>query len=296
MINNVVYFTHENRKEALKFSKIISHNIKYNKDLEFKFYDSKKREEFIKKYYPEFYKFYIRIHTDYGAVKADIFRVLILYHNGGIYIDIKTKIKNIYQYLIKTKKSFYIGLTKYEDIILYTLLKFSNSEYSNWFIATEKKGEIITKIKNEMFKRLSNFDKISFNRFKYPFISGSATSGRLSAWYYTGPVLFTEIIKKSQSDIGIINDPNILIYDETSTCLKRFFFKNYKNTYHYSKNKLLIDISNQNDLGPTSFAIRVISSTNKWLFLIIFVVIIILFIFIFRFNSKLLRLGNRFSS
>ena len=44
----------------------------------------------------------------------------------------------------------------------------------------------------------------------------------------------------AQSDIGIISDTKILIYDGESNSFNRFLNKNYKNTYHYSKNNLLM--------------------------------------------------------
>lgn len=241
MIPKVVYFTHENTEKKNIFRKDIYYNKKNNNELVFEFYDDKMRGQFIREYYPDFYKFYIRIHPDYGAVKADIFRVLILYHNCGIYVDIKTRINNIYKYISKTKKSFYIGSFKNEDKILHYFSKLSFAYYSNWFIATEKKGKLITEIKEEMYKRLSNFnEKNSFQLLKYPFVSGTMTSGRLCTWYTTGPILFTEVIAKSQSDIGIISDTKILIYDGESNSFNRFLNKNYKNTYHYSKNNLLM--------------------------------------------------------
>ena len=240
MIPKVVYFTHENKEEMKKFAETISYNKKNNSELMFKFYDDKMIGEFIRKYYPDFYKLYIRIHPDYGAAKADIFRVLILHHNGGIYIDIKTKICNIYEYISKTKKSFYIGTFENEDRIMHYYSIITKCEYMNWFIATEKRGTIITKIKEEMYQRLSNFNLKKISLDSYYLLTGSSTFGKLCTYYYTGPILFTYVIKKNNSDVGIISDIKILIYDHGSNGAMRLLFKNYKNTYHFSKNRFLM--------------------------------------------------------
>jgi inositol phosphorylceramide mannosyltransferase catalytic subunit len=240
MIPKVVYFTHESKESAQTFAKTISYNKKNNSDLVFKFYDDKMCDKFIRKHYPDFYKFYIRIHPDYGAAKADIFRVLILHHNGGIYIDIKTKIYNIYKYISKTKKSFYIGTFENEDIIMHYYSIITKCEYMNWFIATGKRGVLITKIIEEMYQRLLNFNLIKIPYDSYYLLTGGNTFGKRCTYYYTGPILFTYVIKKNKSDVGFISDTNILIYNHGSTGLKRLLFKNYKNTYHFSKNSFLM--------------------------------------------------------
>ena len=40
-------------------------------------------------------QFYERINPNYGAAKADIFRVLVLHKYGGVYFDIKSKVDNL---------------------------------------------------------------------------------------------------------------------------------------------------------------------------------------------------------
>ena len=162
LIPKKVYYTHENEYEKNKFSKIIEFNKINNPELEFIFYSDVDRINFLKLNYPEFYKIYSRIHPHYGAVKSDIFRVLILYHYGGIYIDIKTKIYNKYD---KVKKESFACCT-YDNVMQYYYNYLSNCHISNFFISSEKHGKIITEIKNEMYRRLNNLGKIKIP-FKY---------------------------------------------------------------------------------------------------------------------------------
>lgn len=227
-----VYYTHENEYEKKKFSKIIEFNKINNPELEFIFYSDIDRINFLKLNYPEFYKIYNRIHPHYGAIKADIFRVLILYHYGGIYVDIKTKISNIYE--IVKNESF--ACCSYDNNFLYIYNKLFGNYISNFFISSEKYGNIITEIKNEMYRRLNNFGKITLP-FKYYLLSSNNISG-MSSHYYTGPGLFTDIISKYPG-VLIIRNSKYLIYD------KNFYsniFKKLNGTYHISKERMIRNI------------------------------------------------------
>ena len=59
-------------------------NFEYN----YKFYDNDNVDLFIKEHYPQYLKAYQSLIP--GAYKADLFRYLILYKYGGVYIDCKS--------------------------------------------------------------------------------------------------------------------------------------------------------------------------------------------------------------
>ena len=233
-----VFFTHGNNKEKQKFEDIIKYNEEHNKDLNFSFYDDIAIKQFIKNNYPDFFEIYKHIHSDYGAAKADIFRVLILYHYGGIYIDIKTKIKNIYR--IVKDKPFCCG--GYDN----KTLRFYNSlvgfERSNFFLSTEKKGHIITEIKNEMFKRLTNYGN-EIIPLKYNFLPGTNFNGMKCVYYYTGPGIFNDINPIVSKNITIIYNKDYLNYDTKFDVISNTVnYKTiYKNRYHISKNNFIED-------------------------------------------------------
>ena len=235
MIPKVVYYTHENKDYQKKFSKIIKRNKKYNPELSFKFYDNEARINFIKEHYPEFYHFYIRIDSEYGAAKADIFRVLILYHYGGIYVDIKTKIMNIYPQI----KNHSFCCCTYDDKIMRYYNSLIGFKISNFFLSSKPKGKIITRIKNEMYDRLSNFGKKNLP-FKYNCLPGTKITGLRTVFYHTGPGIYNDILSKNKK-YKVICSKQYLIYDNSSSFIYRLlnFKKIYKNRYHISNNRML---------------------------------------------------------
>ncbi|MHA0337026.1 glycosyltransferase family 32 protein [Sphingomonas aquatilis] len=62
-----------------------------NLDWEYRLYDDADIERFIaEEYGPAVLKRYLRISPSYGAARADLFRYLLIYRQGGLYLDIKS--------------------------------------------------------------------------------------------------------------------------------------------------------------------------------------------------------------
>jgi hypothetical protein len=63
-----------------------------NPDWEHRLYDAQRGEAFIEAHYgPDMLATYRRINPEYGAARADLLRLLILYREGGVYLDIKSR-------------------------------------------------------------------------------------------------------------------------------------------------------------------------------------------------------------
>jgi mannosyltransferase OCH1-like enzyme len=63
--------------------------IEKNPEYEYRFFDDKDRYKFIKKEFSHYLRAYRKI--KHGAVKADLWRYLIIYKYGGVYADIDSK-------------------------------------------------------------------------------------------------------------------------------------------------------------------------------------------------------------
>ena len=251
MIPKVVYYTHENIETVKKFERQIQYSKSKNKKYKFIFFDDNDTKKFIKKEFPEFYNFYKRINEGYGASKADIFRVLILYKYGGIYIDCKTMIEDMDELFSKyPNKNFYTcSCSSFKDDKIMDIIStnFLDSEYQNFFMATRKEDKIISKIKDEMFYMLSSFGKIknkmitmSNNLFN---ILGNEKCGFSAVQSYTGPCIFTKIINKYPDmvfDVGLA-DKQYVIYSDMSS-IERLFKGDFKNSYHFNQLPFLKDV------------------------------------------------------
>lgn len=71
----------------------IRHILQLNQGWEHRLYDDADIEAFIRKHYgAEILRIYQKIDPSYGASRADFFRYLLIYAEGGVYLDIKSAI------------------------------------------------------------------------------------------------------------------------------------------------------------------------------------------------------------
>jgi len=109
-------------------------------DYEYRFMVTEDREKFIKdNYSTEIFNSYSRIQI--GAAQADLWRILVLYKHGGVYMDIDA-------HLVWPLRS----IVKAEQTELYIVIK--KGEISNYFIASKKGNDNLNKILNIILKNI----------------------------------------------------------------------------------------------------------------------------------------------
>lgn len=93
-------------------------------DYEYRFMTTEDRSDFIKSNFPaEIFESYSKIQI--GAAQADLWRLLVLYKHGGVYMDIDAHLVWLLSSIIKA-----------EQTELYIVMK--KREISNFFIASKK--------------------------------------------------------------------------------------------------------------------------------------------------------------
>ncbi len=91
---------------ATNIKAIFAENVaaiqRLNPDWRYRFYDNDAAEQFIVQNYGEqVFQLYDRIDARYGAAKADLFRYLLLYRLGGVYLDMKSTIDRPFDRVIR---------------------------------------------------------------------------------------------------------------------------------------------------------------------------------------------------
>jgi mannosyltransferase OCH1-like enzyme len=61
-----------------------------NPDWEYRYYTDELVADFIQTHFPQYFPAYQSINPKYGAARADLFRYLLMYREGGVYLDIKS--------------------------------------------------------------------------------------------------------------------------------------------------------------------------------------------------------------
>lgn len=167
---------------------------KHNPNFKFLFFDDRDCFRLVYKYYPEYIDLY-----DYSSniEKTDIFRYLALHKYGGVYADIDTSCLKPIEPLLDLFPDSVITGIEYHETSKQPL------QYLQWFIACPKKSSVMLDLVNEVYRR--SWLKI--------FRSLYMTDNDL-VYYTTGPIMFTNVLKKSKESIVVMEKGRLGCYDE----------------------------------------------------------------------------------
>ena len=232
LIPKIVYQTYPTKDLPKELKKIYNWNRYLNTDYQFKIYDDGDIIKYIHTNYgKELLTIYLNISDDYGAAKADLFRYLILYQKGGIYLDIKSKCNFRFAKFIKPNDHFIIDYWLRKDFSK-KRCKSKEGEIPQWYIISEPQHPYLRHTIYNVIKRLKNYD-IKKNGF-----------GKRMVLNITGPYVWTQSIEEIQNLAPFRRTkiyPNYLNYTglkgiKSHNNHKQFFKKHYS----YSTSPLLI--------------------------------------------------------
>tara|TARA_A100001015_G_C15042776_1_gene740957 strand:+ start:2508 stop:3401 length:894 start_codon:yes stop_codon:yes gene_type:complete len=174
---------------------VIKENLKMNLEWNYKFYDYEKIDKFIKEHESQYvYNAFKKINPKYGAVVSDLFRYIIMYHEGGVYMDTKCK-TNIplddWVHKNKLQFSFFgptnILLNKYID---YKIFKnTSPREIGQCFLLYPKNHEILRLLINTITKKIYKFNNNNIINF-FP----NKIKNIYKIFTLTGPWIYTKVL------------------------------------------------------------------------------------------------------
>lgn len=162
---------------------------KKNPDWKFFLFDDDDIEEYIKLNFPSILTFYNTIDFNYGAARADVFRYLVLYKEGGIYLDIKSSFSKPLDELVKDKTGFI--LSHWDNQIrgkehfrygIHPEIPLKKGEYLQCVIICPKGHLYLRTVIKNLICQIASYDK------------GIHGTGRFGVLRVTGPIMFTNAI------------------------------------------------------------------------------------------------------
>lgn len=193
-----IHQTYKNRELPFEIQKNIEKLKRLNPLWEYCFYDDQDIITYIKEQYsPEVLDYYLRIDSSYGAARADLFRYLVLYREGGVYLDIKTTIDKPLDEVLLPDEEFPLmqwdngTADRYqgEDIIeMKHPNEFQRESYIQWCIISSKGHGFLKEI---LIQVLSNIDKYN------PFLMGIGERGVVQV---SGPTTYSYSIYRCLRD------------------------------------------------------------------------------------------------
>lgn len=228
-IPKVIYRTHKTKEIMDNFKEEFNITSKNCKDYENHFFTNEECEDLILKNFSErIYNAYTSINPSYGACRADLFRYLIIYLRGGIYLDIKSVVTDTIDDILEENPD---KMLVHHPVAVRYLNAFSSvfppwGEYNQWSIVSPKGHPMLRKIIEKIVYNIELESKRKIKRF----------SGGLDVLTLTGPYMYTKVITDNKlrgvKEIGFnFND----CFKKTKT-----FFTDYKSRYgdnntHYYK-------------------------------------------------------------
>lgn len=180
-----------------------------NPDWQHRFYDEGDMRAFIDESYgPDILAYYDAINPKYRAARADLFRYLVVYRCGGVYLDIKSLPTRPLSAVIRPDDSYLISQWSngpgeaYPDWGLHPeLSRIPGGEYQQWYIAAAAGHPFLRAVIERVLRNLRSYN---------PGLHGV---GQLGVLRVTGPIAYTLAIHPllarcahrrvdSQADLG----------------------------------------------------------------------------------------------
>lgn len=207
-----------------KFQVNIDYIKNLNPDWEYIIYDDNDIVEYLKTNFPsEILDVYNKINPAYGPARADFFRYLLMYNEGGAYFDIKSAMKYPLNKIVKYDDQYILSHWPCKCQTEYTDNKYG--EIQQWYIITTPKHPYLKAVIEKVIDNITNYNLEKIG------------TGKLAVLKVTGPIAYTNAILPILFDyphrIFQTHEYIGLIYDNTESLIgghDKFF-----SSTHYSK-------------------------------------------------------------
>lgn len=139
-----------------------------NPEWEYRYYDDDAIQAYLTKHYPEVIKLYNQISPVYGAAKADLFRYLLLYNDGGVYLDLKSTMTKSLDDILNPEDSYLLSHWKngtgeiHDGMGLHHVVRTHNhrGEFQQWFIISAKGHPFLKAVIENVCNNIKHYNPI----------------------------------------------------------------------------------------------------------------------------------------
>ena len=161
-----------------------------NPEWEHRLYDDADIERFIESEYPPtVLELYRRIDPRYGAARVDLFRYLVMFRCGGVYLDVKTEVRTPLREILQDDDSFVSAHWRNEPDQVHPgfgkhprLHWYPPGELQQWHIMAAAGHPFLEAVLRRVLWNIANYNPFNYG------------VGKLGVINLTGPVPYTEAI------------------------------------------------------------------------------------------------------
>lgn len=193
-IPKIFHQTHTLKRLPSELQANVDRLKELNPGWEHRFYDDETRDAFILEHFgPRIFAYYNRIDPAYGAPRADLFRYLVTYKLGGVYLDMKSTItkpldeilrpddRYIVSYWNNAPGEFYEGWGFHDELRPYAPKPY-RGEIQQWHIISAAGHPFLRATLEQVLHNIHRYN---------PLLHGT---GRFGALRVTGPIAFSRAV------------------------------------------------------------------------------------------------------
>lgn len=188
-IEKNIFQVYKSKKLPEKLKNITDILKEQNPEYNYYLYDDSEMEHFVKENFPEYYESYNSINNEYIVAKTDFFRYMVVYHHGGVYLDIKSGFKVPLREIINSDDEFVTTAFAEKSWPIFE----KNVQFC---IIARKHHQVLKEVLDEVNYRLKNYD---YHRDGY---------GLKGVHNITGPIMFQEVL----NDQEVLKDKTGITY------------------------------------------------------------------------------------
>lgn len=189
LIPRIIHQTFPTRQMPDEIEQNIACLKAINPNWEYRFYGDKDISDFIRQNYNhKVLEYYNRINPAYGAARADLFRYLVIYKCGGVYIDIKSTTTLPLDSVLKDSDCFLLSHwqnkknEEYEGFGFHWDLDVPDGEFQQWHVISVPGHPFLKAVIETIFMNIDHY---------LPSLHGV---GQYGVMRVTGPITYTKSI------------------------------------------------------------------------------------------------------
>lgn len=177
--------TFRSRVLAPELQDSVNYMRSVNPGWEYRFYDDFDARSYILKYYgSEFLCYFDAINPKYSAARADLFRYCVLYRDGGVYLDVKSRATKPFAEILKPSDRFLLsqwgGDSRYQGWGVHReLRKLAGGEFQQWFIVAAPGHPFLRAVIEAVLRNIRSYDPMRHS------------IGKPAVVRVTGPIAYT---------------------------------------------------------------------------------------------------------
>jgi inositol phosphorylceramide mannosyltransferase catalytic subunit len=225
-IPRVLHQTFPSRILPIAFRENVRRLRELHPNWDYRFYDDDDIVQYIRAHYgEEIFAYFMRIDPRYGAARADVFRYLLMYREGGVYLDIKSAARGPLDEVLRSDDQYVLSYWRGSQFSGWgdypELREYGGREFQQWHIITAPGHPYLRSVLEIVLQNIESYAPLTWG------------VGRKGVMRVTGPVAYTRAIGlvRSKYPHRLVNgqDELLLEYTTLSDGYHRSLFK-----FHYT--------------------------------------------------------------